>query len=118
MKTLTELCIIFCFGYLGEIVARMLPFTMPASILGLFFLLFCLRTGLIKIDMIKNTADFLIVNMAFFFLPAIINILECYSLLAPVMVKLFFVCMVSTMVSFGTAYAVSVIIRRKIKETA
>lgn len=116
MKTLTELCIIMAFGFMGEVAAWLLPVTVPSSILGLVFLLVAMRVGLVKVAAIESTADFLLANMAFFFLPAIINILECYSILAPVLGKLFLICVVSTVASFCAAYAVAALARRKAKE--
>ena len=43
---------------------------------NLYLLLALLATGLLKIEHIREKADFLLANMAFFFLPAGVSVIE------------------------------------------
>ena len=104
MKILKQIGVIFAFSYAGEVLAYILPVTVPSSVLGMMLLLAALRSGILKPEWIGETADFLSANMAFFFLPVAVNILESYSLFAGAMVRLLIVCVTSTLLTFGATY--------------
>jgi holin-like protein len=104
MDILRSLGIILAFGFAGEFIARLLPVSMPASVLGLVLMLFALGIKVLKSDHLGKTGDFLSANMAFFFLPAAVTVLENFALIKPVLVKLIVIIAVSTTVTFFAAY--------------
>lgn len=53
----------------------------PGNILGMLILFFALLTGIIKLEMIDRISDFLLGNLAFFFLPAGVSLITCFSVL-------------------------------------
>ncbi|MFQ9846524.1 MAG: CidA/LrgA family protein [[Clostridium] leptum] len=69
MKVILQIGVVFGVCLIGEAAACFLPFPFPASVLSmiLLFLLLCLKV--LKIDHIRQKADFLLQNMAFFFIP-------------------------------------------------
>ena len=68
MKVILQIGVVFGVCLIGEAAACFLPFPFPASVLSmiLLFLLLCLKV--LKIDHIRQKADFLLQNMAFFFI--------------------------------------------------
>lgn len=68
-----------------------------------------------EIDHIREKSDFLLSNMAFFFIPAGVSVINYFDVLASNLLPLLAVCVVSTVLTFGvTAYAVS--LTRKLME--
>ncbi len=69
MKVILQIGVVFGVCLIGEAAACFLPFPFPASVLSmiLLFLLLCLKV--LKIDHIRQKADFLLQNMAFFLYP-------------------------------------------------
>lgn len=70
-------------------------------------LLICLLTGFLKIEHVQEKADFLLSNMAFFFVPAGVSIINYFDELKSTAVQLILICIISTVVTFAvTAYSV------------
>ena len=69
--------IIFCF--LGEVVHAILPFPIPASIYGLVLLLVALKTGLVRLDQIREAGNFLTAIFPFLFVPAAAGVMELWG---------------------------------------
>ena len=107
MKIIKQIGIIFTICWLSEVIADTLPFDFPASVVGMFFLFVCLLTGILRIEHIQEKADFLLENMAFFFIPAGVSIMNYFDVLKGSVVQLLFICIVSTVITFAvTAYTI------------
>ena len=107
MKIIKQIGIIFLVCWLSEVIEKFLPFAFPASVIGMALLLICLLTGVLKIEHIQEKADFLLENMAFFFVPAGVSIINYFDILASNLVPLLIICLVSTLLTFAvTAYTV------------
>lgn len=112
MSILLELSMVFAICLIGEWLTIVLPIPMPASILsmGILFIAFLLRW--LKMQQIENVSDFLLKNMAFFFIPAGVGILEYYEVLKANLMPFILICVVSTFLTFAaTAYTVQGIIK-------
>lgn len=108
MKIIKQIGIIFTVCWLSQLIAEFLPFDFPASVIGMLFLLLCLITGVLKIEHIQEKSDFLLGNMAFFFIPAGVSIMNYFELLKNSAVKLLIICVISTGVTFAvTAFSVT-----------
>ena len=70
MKIICQIGVIFAVCWFSQLIEAALPVPFPASVIGMLLLLALLATGLLKIEHIREKADFLLANMAFFFLPA------------------------------------------------
>ena len=70
-------------------------------LIWLLLLLALLATGLLKIEHIREKADFLLANMAFFFLPAGVSVINYFDVLGRSAVALVLVCLLSTVITFG-----------------
>ena len=107
MKIIRQIGIIFTVCWLSQVIAEFLPFDFPASVIGMIFLFICLVTGLLKIEHIQEKSDFLLGNMAFFFVPAGVSIMNYFDSLKSSAVQLLIICIVSTVITFAvTAYSV------------
>jgi holin-like protein len=81
MKIIKQFGIIFSLCWISVILEKYIPFPIPATVIGLILLFICLVTGLLKIEHIKEKSDFLLGNMAFFFVPAAVGIINYFDLL-------------------------------------
>lgn len=107
MNIIKQIGIIFSICWVSQVVEKLLPFTFPASVIGMVLLLLCLLTGILKIGHIQEKADFLLSNMAFFFVPAGVSIINYFDILKSTAVQLVIICTVSTVSTFAvTAWSV------------
>ena len=81
MKYLKQLSILFAFTFISEILNRIIPLPIPASIYGLVFLFLCLEFKIIKIDQIKDTADFLLAILPIMFVPSSVGFIKALPLM-------------------------------------
>lgn len=81
MNVMGELALIFGICLVGEGVEALLPVAFPASVISLLLLMALLLTGIIKVHHIQSVSQFLIGNMAFFFIPSFVGILEYLDLI-------------------------------------
>lgn len=99
---LRELGIILAICVLGEVISVLIGGALPANVLGMILLLVLLASRLIKARQVEHTADFFLKNMAIFFLPVSLGILELYNQLKSQLVAIIAVCVITT---FLTALA-------------
>lgn len=108
MKIIKQIGIIFTVCWVSLVIEKILPFAFPASVIGMILLLICLMAGILKMEHIQEKADFLLENMAFFFIPAGVSIINYFDVLKNSVIQLIVICVVSTVVTFAvTAYTVT-----------
>lgn len=116
MTILKEFCIIFFVTLLGQGISMILPFAFPGSIISLILLLIFLFVGAVKEEKLKNISDFFLPNMAFFFIPAGVGIMENFEILKDCIIPFLVIAFVSTMITFVvTAYTVTLVIKLQSK---
>lgn len=107
VKIICQIAIIFTICWISQMVEAILPFPFPASVIGMVLLLILLLVHCLKVDHIREKSDFLLSNMAFFFIPAGVSIINYFDILASNLVPLLIICLVSTLLTFAvTAYTV------------
>lgn len=112
MKIIKQVGIIFLICWLSLVIEAALPFSFPASIIGMILLFLCLLLGILRIEHIQEKSDFLLSNMAFFFVPAGVSIINYLDLLKSSLVPLLVVCVVSTVITFAvTAWSIRLTMR-------
>ena len=112
MKILKQFGVIFGVCWVSLVIEHYLPFSFPASVIGMILLLLCLLTGFLKIEHVQEKADFLLGNMASFFVPAGVSIINYFDILKSTVLQLLVICVVSTIVTFAvTAYAVTLTVK-------
>lgn len=112
MKIMKQIGILFTICWLGVVIEFFLPFDFPATVIGLILLLAFLLTGLLKVEHIQEKSDFLLSNMAFFFIPAGVSLINYIDILKSTVVKLIIICVISTVVTFAvTAYSMKLTLK-------
>ncbi len=83
MRILNQLGIIFGILGVGEIISSLFSnfITIPGSIVGMIILFLLLQFKVIKEETIKDVADFLLSNMAIFFVPAGVSLINSFGLI-------------------------------------
>lgn len=98
MKYIKQFTIIITISLLGELLAEILPFTIPASVYGLFLMLIALITKVIKVEQVKETSDFLMDVMPIMFVPASVGLMVSWGLLKEILVPVLIVSVLGTIV--------------------
>ena len=113
MSIIGEIAIIFGICLLSEGVVALLPFAFPASVLSMLILLALLLTGVVKERHVGRVCGFFVGNMAFFFLPSCVSILEYWDLLSVVLVPFLAIAILTTpLVYAATAWTVQLMMGR------
>ena len=113
MKYVKQLLIILLFTMLGELLAYLIPLPIPAAIYGLILLFIALCTGLLKPEKINETARFLVSIMSVFFIAPTVNILSHWGMIAPNLVLIIVIVVVSTVLVFTVSGLVTKWLQKK-----
>lgn len=106
LKIITQVGIIFGVCWVAQIVEQALPLAFPASVIGMILMFLLLAFRVLKVDHIREKSDFLLGNMAFFFIPAGVSIINYFDVLKDWVFQLIFICIVTTVITFAvTAYS-------------
>lgn len=114
MNLLKQASIVLLIYFLGDIIQSEFNLPVPGSVLGMLILLVALCTGIIKLDMIDNISDFLLDNLAFFFVPAGVGLISCFSILKSNWFSILMISFLSTIIIISfTGTTIQWMIRRK-----
>ena len=81
MKYIKQLAIIILVCFAGELVRYIVPLPVPGSIWGLVLMFILLVTGVIKLEKVEKTADFLVDCMPIMFVPGGVGLMRSWSIL-------------------------------------
>ena len=81
MKYICQLGIILGVSFAGEVLARVLPLPIPASVWGLVLMLVLLILRVIRPEQIRDTAEYLISIMPLLFVPPTVGLMQSWGLL-------------------------------------
>ena len=101
MKLLTQFGIIFGICWISTCIERVLPFTLPASIIGMLLLLALLLARAVKTEHVREKSDYLLGNLPFFFIPASVSIINYVDVLQENLLALLVICTVSLAATFA-----------------
>lgn len=112
MKIIKQIAVVFSICWVSQIIEYFLPFSFSASITGMILLFICLATGVLKIGHIQEKSEFLLSNMAFFFIPAGVSIINYFDVLKSNAWQILVICVITTFITFGvTAFFIRITIR-------
>lgn len=103
IKILYQIGLIFAICWTAQIIEHLLPIAFPASIIALILLFCLLASGVVKIEHIREKSDFLLSNMAFFFIPASVNIINYLPLLKKSIIPIVLISVFTTILTFIAA---------------
>lgn len=101
MNLLIQIAILLLICFVGEGISLLLPFAFPASVISMLLLFVLLLTGALKLRHVEDVTGFLTRNMAFFFIPAGVEILENYTAVADKIPPLLAVLVLTTVITFA-----------------
>ena len=84
MKYVREFLIIMIFTLIGELLQKLLPIPIPASVYGLLLLFLALCTKVVKISDIEKVGDFMIAIMPMMFIAPAVKIMDIWGDIAAV----------------------------------
>ena len=118
MKYLKQFLIILAVSLIGEILKDVLPLPIPASIYGMVIMFVCLLTGIIKLNQVRETGNFLIEIMPVMFIPAGVGLMSSWDVLKPVLIPVSIITVITIFTVMGVTGIISqTIIRSSGKET-
>ncbi len=113
MKFIRQCVWIFGLTMVGELLNYFLPLPIPAGVYGLFLLLICLVTGIVKLEDIEATGNFLLDTMSMMFIPAVVSLINNYTTLLDVLAPYLIIGIPVTAVVMGvTGLTAEFLIRR------
>ena len=114
MKFLRQFMIILLLSFLGEVLKMFIPLPIPASVYGFILLFAGLLTGVIKLDMVKDAAKFLIEIMPLMFIQAGVGLIVSWDVLKPILLPFAVITVITTVAVMAMAGRVTQwVIRRE-----
>jgi len=96
MKILKQMMIIGTITFAGELLNRILPLPVPASVYGMVLLFLALQLKIIKLSQIEETADFLIAIMPIMFVVPCVSLMDSIGGIADSIPSLVVICLITT----------------------
>ncbi len=81
MKYMKQLAIILAVCFAGEFMKYILPFPIPGSIYGMVIMFLLLVSGVIKLNQVETTADFLVECLPIMFVPGGVGLIKSWDTL-------------------------------------
>ena len=116
MKLLKQFSLILVILALGEYISSIISnfIVIPGSIIGIIILFLLLKIGIIKIDKVEDISNFLLDNMAIFFIPAGVSLIQSLDIISSNIIVLAITIILSTILVMSiTAIVVEKMIKRK-----
>ena len=119
MKILNQIAIILSIGLIGEVISNLIKniIVIPGSVIGMILLFILLQNKILKEDSIKEVGEFLLSNMAIFFIPAGVSLIASIDLIKANLIPLSIIIVVSTIVvMYSSGKVVDIMISKRHKE--
>ena len=101
MKYLPQFLIIFGFTLAGEVLQRLLPLPIPASVYGLVLLFAALCLKIVKVEQVKEVGGFLTSILPILFVSPTVGIVEHWGLIRPQLLPIALILVATTALTFG-----------------
>ena len=101
MAYVRQFGIILGVTFVAEIIRRLIPLPIPAGIYGMIIMLLSLKTGIIKLEQIKDAAYFLIGILQLIFIPATVGLIVSYAGFLDVLPQSVLIVIVSSVITIA-----------------
>lgn len=108
-----HLIILYCFFMLGNWIQSAFSLFIPGSVIGMILLFILLLIKGVKLTWIEEGSKFLINNLALFFIPATVGIIDYFSLFSGKGFLLIIIVLISTALVMSVSGRVSQRLARK-----
>jgi holin-like protein len=114
MRYIIQFAIILALCVIGDLLHDYLHLPIPGNVLGMVLLLILLLTGVIKLTMIEDVSNFMLKHLSFFFIPAAVGLITCFTILEGKWTALMFISVVSTfIIAVVTGMTVQILMKRR-----
>lgn len=103
MKYLTQFMTIMGFTLLGEVLQRLIPLPIPASVYGIALLFAALCLKWVKVEQVKETGAFLTSILPILFVSPAVGIVEDWGLIRDDLLAILLLLIGSTALTFGVS---------------
>lgn len=98
MKYIKQFMIIMIITFMGECIKELLPFKIPGSVYGLVLMLIGLMSGIIKLDAVKETAEFFVSVLPIMFVAPSVGLLSAWPQLKSILLPFCVIAILSTFI--------------------
>lgn len=113
MKYFMQFSIVLVINYIGIIINKIWIPTIPSTVIGMVILFILLYIKVVKIENIKEFSEFMLANLAFFFIPPSISLINSWDILSGNFLKIILVVVTSTFITMiVTGLTVDYLIKR------
>ena len=98
MKYIKQFMIIMIIAFMGECIKELLPYKIPASVYGLALMLIGLMSGIIKLEAVKETAEFFVAVLPVMFIAPSVGLLSAWPQLKRVVLPFCIIAVISTFI--------------------
>ncbi|MBQ8269912.1 MAG: CidA/LrgA family protein [Bacteroidaceae bacterium] len=117
MKYIIQFEIILAISLVGEVLNRIIPLPIPASIYGMIILFAALCAGIIKLSMVREAGKCLIFLMPLMFVSPAVGLIENWGVMKEFLLAIVVISLVSTVaVMAATGHITQFIIKKKERE--
>lgn len=89
---------------ISKLIEGVLPFVMPASVIGLILLFTALCTNVIKLEQVEPVGNMLVDNISLLFVPAGISVINSFNILSQHPILIIGLIIISTFLQIGRAH--------------
>lgn len=100
MKYIRQMLVILGFSAAGELLHFWIPLPIPASIYGMVLLFGALTLKIVPISWVRETGSFLVSLLPLLFISPVVGLLGCWAEIAPDVIAIAAIILVSTVVTF------------------
>lgn len=105
MQYIKQFGVLALAGATGEAISRLVfAGRISGNVIGMLLLFLLLCLGIVKLGQIEDTADFILKNMSFFFIPATVSFINAFDLIKSVIVQLFLIAILTSILTFFVTY--------------
>ncbi|MBN1468430.1 MAG: CidA/LrgA family protein [Fusobacteriaceae bacterium] len=117
MKYFNQLGLVLFIQFVGVILNKYVISLVPSTVLGMIILFLLLLSKIIKIEDIREFSEFLLMNLAFFFIPPSISLMNSWGILSANLLKIFVIVIITTFITMiVTGKTIDFLINRKEKK--
>ncbi|WP_047985169.1 CidA/LrgA family protein [Ornithinibacillus californiensis] len=102
-KIIIHIAFLYVIYLIGNCIQATLQLVVPGSVIGMIILFILLWTNIIKVKWVETGAKFMVQNLALFFIPATVGIMNYFDLFAGKGILLVLIVLLSTFLVMGSA---------------
>ncbi len=100
MKIITQFGIILFITFLGEVIVHITNIFLPANVVSMLILLILLALKIIKISNVDTVSNFFTNNLAFFFIPIGVSVINNFDIIKNEIIQFISICIMTTLITF------------------